>query len=408
MDISKMMVSGWEGRYYSLSRTELQRRLESARAVMREKEVSVMLVLDMVRGGFFQWFLGAGISERPTEEILIVPSAGQMKICLSQECFTKEQQESYQKLDAVSSQDSREGDAQNVPALYYGDIGEHLKNGDTRVGIVYPDDLRVTVKQYLENHIPGITYVDCTRELNWVKAKKSSEERSILEQTAAQHDRLFGTNPYQLRPGRLEADVVRELRYRACQLGSGGEDMTRNLVVEFTSAPMGEPAVQEPIRYPGRRIQEKDRVNICLQGVFQDNYYGILGRCYTMGPATEQVKHHWQTAIEAQRTGAAALRPGATILEASEAINQYLRQQGCPEDNSTSIYGIAYKIGEIPCRYDESEQMPLEEGMVLALKPKVYIGEEDPYCCADPYEITKDGARRLTKTSQALVELFIQ
>lgn len=408
MDITKMKVAGWEARYYSLLPAEMERRLTCTRKMMEEKELSVILVFDMVKDGLFQWFMGAGISERPTEEILVVSLEGTMKICLTQECFTKEQQEHYKKVDSVNSQDSRMGEAENRPALYFGDIKEHLKKENSRVGIVHPEALRVTVSEYLQEYIPGITYVDVTKELEEIKAVKSPEELAVIKEVAGLHDRLFSVNPFLLRPGKTEADIVRELRYRACQLGAGGEDMTRNLVVDMTSAPMDQPAEAEPILYPGRVIREGDRINICLQGIFQDGYYGIAGRCYTLGKATESVKKNWETAVEAQKAGASKLRPGATIKEASEEINRYLREKGLPADETANIYGLAYQAGEAPCRYDWSENMPLQSGMVLAVKPVVSAGKEDSYCCADAYQIMEQGAVRMSESSQELIELYIQ
>lgn len=404
MELSNMTVAGWDSRYHSLPVSEINRRRERTKQLLAEKDLPVLLVFDMVRGGYFQWFTGAGLSERPTEEIMIIPREGEVKVVLSQECFSDEQQRDYQKLDATNSQDSRFG-AVNVPALYYGDLLEHLTETDRRVGVVYGDDIRVTVKQYLEAHIPGICFVDVTEELEAVKAVKSPQELSVLEVVAGLHDRLFAAAGYLLRPGRTESDVVRELRYRACQLGAGGEDMTRHLVVDLTSSPMGGPAEAEPLRYPGRRLQKGDRVNLRVQGVFLDDYYGILGRCFSIGEADEETKRLWSCAVGAQEAGAAALRPGATVADAAAAVSRYLTEKGFPEDDTANIYGIAYRIGEAPVRYQASERMSLKPGMVLAVTPKLCVKGQDPFCCADAYRITEEGCVRLTRTSRELSEI---
>lgn len=404
MELSTMTVAGWDSRYHSLPASEISRRRERTRQLLEEKQLPVLLVFDMVRGGYFQWFTGAGISERPTEEIMIVPRNGEVTVVLSQECFTDEQQQNYQKLDATNSQDSRFG-AANAPALYYGDILNCLTDEDRAVGVVYGDDIRVTVKTYLEEHIPGIRFVDVTEELEEIKAVKSRQELTVLEAVAGLNDRLFMAGSYLLRPGRTEADVVREIRYRACQLGAGGEDMTRHLVVDLTSSAMGGPAAQEPLLYPGRTLQKGDRVNLRVQGIFLDDYYGILGRCYCLGEADEETRRLWGHAVGAQAAGMAALRPGATVADGAAAINTYLREHGFPEDNSANIYGIAYRIGEAPARHQPSEQMKLKPGMVLAVTPKLQVEGQDPFCCADACRITETGAVRLTRTPQELVEI---
>ncbi len=404
MELSAMTVAGWDSRYHSLPEREIRRRRERTRKLLEEKDLPVLLVFDMVRGGYFQWFTGTGLSERPTEEIMMIPRQGEVKVVLSQECFTDEQQRNYQKPDATNSQDSRFG-AVNVPALYYGDIVSCLGEGERRVGVVYGDAVRVTVKRYLEEHIPGICFVDVTEELEAVKAVKSRQELDVLEAVAGLHDRLAAVAGYLLRPGRTEADIVRELRYRACQLGAGGEDMTRHLVVDLTSSAMGGPAEAEPLRYPGRRLQRGDRVNLRIQGIFLDDYYGILGRCYCLGEADEETRRLWNHAVAAQQAGAAALKPGATAADGAAAISRYLTENGFAEDTSANLYGIAYRIGEAPARYQASERMTLEPGMVLAVTPKLTVEGQDPYCCADAFRITETGAVRLTRTPQEPVEI---
>ena len=188
MDITKMKVAGWECRYYGMSHEELEQRRDRIRKVMEEKKVPVVLMVDMIRGNYFQWILGAGMSERPTEEILIFPKEGNMTICITSQCFTDEEHASYKKLNAPNSQDTRFGDAVNVPALYYGDIKKYMDDTG-RIGILYPDSLRKTVKDYLEQKIPGLEWVDITKEMEAAKALKSDGERKILKDMAAYHDR---------------------------------------------------------------------------------------------------------------------------------------------------------------------------------------------------------------------------
>ena len=44
-----------------------------------------------------------------------------------------------------------------------------------RVGILYPDSLRKTVKDYLEQKIPGLEWVDITEEMEAATGMESSE-----------------------------------------------------------------------------------------------------------------------------------------------------------------------------------------------------------------------------------------
>lgn len=406
MDITKTMVAGWDERYHSLSQKELERRLNATKIAMDAAGVDVLMAVNMVKQGFYQWFMGAGISERPTEEILIIPRQGQMILCTTSECFTDEQQKNYRKLAAVNSQDKRYGAAVNVPAFYYHYVLDELTD-TKRLGVINPDFLRRTVKEYLDTYIPGLEMVDMTETMETIKAVKSPEEQSCLKAAAAFCDRLFASLGVIVRPYRLEPDMVRELRYRAYQMGSGGEDVTRNVMVDLTSSPDGGPAFPEPVLYPGRQVMPGDRINILVRSITYDEYYGALGRCFILGKAGEETKHYWNMALKAQETAAAHLIPGNTISDANSAMNDYLKSQNVRPDTHVCIYGLGYRPDEAPCRFAKSQNMKLKAGMVLCVAPRIIVDGRDPWCAADMYEITENGARKLTQTSSRLVEIDI-
>ncbi|MDO5422109.1 MAG: M24 family metallopeptidase [Eubacteriales bacterium] len=406
MDITKAMVAGWECRYYQMPHTELERRREAVKRLMEEKETDVLMLVDMVRGGYFQWLLGAGLSERPTEEILIFSRTGEMKICLTSECFSDEQQKNYTKVDATNTQDTRFGDAANVPAFYYRYVSEELTE-KKRVGIVFPDSLRRTVKEYLEANIPGMAWVDVTHEMNELKAWKSPEERKILRDMADFHDRLFPTVGVLAIPGRLEGDFVKELRYRAYQMGCGGEDVTRNAVVHLTSGQDGRKEKLEEVLYPGKILREGDRLNLKVQCVGYDDYYGVLGRCFVLGEASEETKQNWEKLVKVQDFAASLLKPGTTLAETAAKVQAFRKKQGMPEDASNFLYGVGVQAGEAPhLTYEQT--MIVKEGMVLAVAPELKMEGAETMYCADLYEIQENGAVRLNAFPREVEEIFIQ
>ena len=407
MDLTKMMLAGWDERLHSLLESELDRRKNAVYEAMDAAGTEVLMIVNMAKQGFYQWFFAAGISERPTEEILIVPRYGQMLISLSSQCFTDVEQENYRKPESVSSQDKRYGSAVNVPALHHGYIGRNL--GDSkRLGIINPEFIRKTVKEYLDNCLPGLEWVDMTTEIEAIKAVKSPAEQQCLTEAAGLCDRLFGAMGVMLRPFCLEADTVRELRYRAYEMGSGGEDVTRNIYVDLASAPDGGHAIAKPVLYPGRQLIPGDRINLMVRAIAFDEYYGALGRCYILGKASGETKENWQIVLEAQRAAVAMLKPGNTIGAAIRAMNDVFISRQMPEDGSVNICGLGYRPDELPRRYDASENMILQSGMVLCVSPKLSLPGKDPWQVADMYCITENGAVQLTKTDAGLVELFVE
>jgi len=404
MDITKTMLEVWDGRVHSLSDGEKARRLAAVRKLLEESGASALVAIEMDKGGYYQWLTGACISERPSEEVIVVPPEGRMIMSLTSRLFSDEEQARYRKLDDHKSQDFRDDYTDNVPALHYRYVADHLGPGK-KAGFVFLDAIRKNMRDYLFGSIPGLSLVDLTAGMERLKAIKSGEEIAIIEAVAGLHDRLFATAACAIRSGRLESEVVRELRARAYQMGSGGEDVTRTVVVDLSSSPEGDKASVEPLAYPGRRLAHGDRINLFVRCIGYDDYYGALGRCFVIGQPSEETRRLWALAVGAQDAAVGALRTGNRIADAMSAANAYLVENGIEPDESAFVYGMGYLIGEAPCPGTPSADMALEAGMTLAVAPRVSARGMDPFRCADLFLVTPGGARRLTAFPRKLVVL---
>lgn len=284
--------------------------------------------------------------------------------------------------------------------VHFEDAGVREMLNGAVVGVVHPETMKKNVRDYLA----GVQMTDITAEFEAVKAAKSPAEVELMKKAAFEYDRLFTAMPLMLRPERLEKEVVTELRQRLNWQGAESETPGFHNMVELTSAPDGSVAAQEPMKWPGRRLQVGDRVNVTVRGYI----YGVsstLGRSFVLGQPSEEAEHYWAMAVEAQALAASLAKPGATLGQIAEKVNEYLTEQGLPADKSGWIHGLGTSVYEAPRNIDASRDLPLREDMVLSIGPAVKPQGKDAYRCVDVFVVTEDGAVRLTETEQFLRQL---
>lgn len=270
------------------------------------------------------------------------------------------------------------------------------------VGIVNPQFLKKNVRDYLSSAYPAFQFVDVTEEFYKVKAERSPEEIEMLKAAAGEYDKLFQAMALVLRPERLEKEVATELRQRIAWQGAESETPGFHTLVELTSAPDGADAASEPMLWPGRRLQVRDRVNVSLRGYFQNGWATALGRSYVLGEPSREALEHWTVAVEAQTLAASLAKPGATLREIEARVNAFLAEKGLPLLKTAWIHGIGTAVYEQPRNVDASADWPLKEGMTLAIGPEVQPEGKDPYRCLDVFVVTAEGAVRLSATSQEI------
>lgn len=279
------------------------------------------------------------------------------------------------------------------------EIEEQLSGSS--VGVVHPETMKLNVRNYLSSIQPEITLKDITAAFEEVKALKTAEDIRRLKKAAKEYDKLFSAMSLILRPGRLESEVVNEIRQRASWQGAESETPGFHTMVWLTSAPEGEPSIAEPLRWPGRRLEEHDRVNITVKG-YIGGTAAVLSRSYILGEPSEKSREYWDIAVKAQQLTASLAVPGAKLKDITVKVNEFLENHGSAADTSGWIHGIGTSVYEAPRNVGTTESMVLKEGMVLCLEPAFWDGITDPYRCSDGFVIDMDGAKKISTLPQTL------
>lgn len=384
---------------------ELQSRMARVRALLRERGLAAVLILVPGHEGYRQWLAGTLKQGDQAEGAVLLGLEGPVYSYQSNGCVAPGE-ENTPFVGGIPPAPADFACVRALPRVDPRDMEQVMaRAGTRRLGIVHPSPVNAALWDAITRYVPDVEWVDITARLAMIKGVPSELDREIWSVNTRWMDQTFQGACAMLMEGRTEYDIAREITYAARRLGCGGEFVSLTAPVRVTSGQQGEPPAREPFLFPGRRLREGDRVSIRAWPTFHSFYRTTLSRAWTLGPATAQTRERWQAVLTAQQLAAERLVPGATIAEVADAVNAALRQKGLPQARNLFIHGVGYEPEQRPCQLDESANLPLPEGMILAVEPVLDFGDEEPYCVGDPFMVAPGGARRLSRLTREIMEL---
>lgn len=135
------------------------------------------------------------------------------------------------------------------------------------------------------------------------------------------------------------------------------------------------------IAHADKIIQEDDLVTIDIGMRYpaKDGYYTDTAVSVYAGTPPENIKQLMAVTKKAMHLGIAQAKPGNTVADISQAIENYLKPQGYGIVRDLCGHGVGHAVHEDPnvLNYYEkrSEQWVLEPGVVIAIEPMVTLGD---------------------------------
>ncbi len=287
------------------------------------------------------------------------------------------------------------------------DVFSELSDGQT-IGTVNGAYIKKSTRDLLLSSCPERKTVDVTDRFWELRRNKGESDLAMLRAAAQCYDRAFSTLPLLLRPGRPESEIAVDLRCRIAEIGGTCEDLGVNTMVRLLSAPQDAPAAKERVKWPGRRLEAGDRVDITVNGWVRPGCGAALGRSFVLGEASAQTGRDWDMALRTQKEAARLAIPGRTLAEIETMVQQTASEpEGYRLSRESWMYGIGVSRAEQPRDTDETKELPLQEGMTLVIAPRVQRAGRNPVCCMDMFEVTQSGARRMNHCGQELKEVEI-
>jgi Xaa-Pro dipeptidase len=160
------------------------------------------------------------------------------------------------------------------------------------------------------------------------------------------------------------------------------------------------------VRAAGRRVLEKGDVILgeltpCYAGQFAQ-----ICRTAVIGGASGLQRDKYAILQKAMLRGMEAAVPGATVAEATRAMNAVLEEAGygeyCrPPYMRVRGHGLGVTSDRPGDLHDQSE-VKFEEGMIFVMHPNQYIPETGYLMCGEPVVISHNGAISLSERDSTL------
>ena len=236
---------------------------------------------------------------------------------------------------------------------------------------------------------------DCSPVLWSLRAVKDADEIEAMRASVGLFDVLHETMCAHLRPGITELELSAELARALRLAGHNGVVMQRRwdakLAMEgsVASGPNLTTLSRGPFTITGvglgqsfpmgasRRVIERgDLVNIDL-GMNHAGYHADMARTYAVGEISSEAEALARICREIEDVGLAAIRPGVTCESVYEAARDAAERLGVADIFQGGGPYIGHSIGlelDEPPVLGPGATMPVREGMVLTVEPKL-LGE---------------------------------
>jgi Xaa-Pro aminopeptidase len=226
---------------------------------------------------------------------------------------------------------------------------------------------------------------------------KDEDEIAIMVEAALLGCKLFEHIVGFIRPGLREIEVAAELEYQARLMGAEAMSFETIVASGVRSAfPHG--------RATASLLPRKGFLTLDF-GVILKGYCSDMTRTVYLGKPGKEERNTYNSVLEAQQAGVAAVASGITCAEVDEAARSILRKDGLAEAFSHSTgHGVGLEIHEQP-RIGAGQTTRLLQGMVITIEPGVYLPGKFGIRIEDMVAVTATGGQVLTNAPKALIEL---
>lgn len=385
-----------------ISQAELDRRWAAARAVMRERDVDVLVLQNSndFLGGYIRWFTGAPANNAYPRAALFYADRGMTIIEQGPFEGVKYPDNSpfFPGVERILTTPSY------VSVAYTAEYDAQLaadaikERGGKTVGWVNPAAAYFGFGKGLEKLLPNARFVDVTNDIDDLKAIKSAEEQALIRRTTALQDDVMSAVTGFIKEGMYDYEVAAFAKYTADQLGA------EQGIFISSSAPVNRAAVFRPPHEWGRRIGSGDVFTLLVETNGPGGFYTEIGRAFTLGKPSQALTEGVALAIEAQAATLRNLTPGASCRAIADKHDEFMTARGFPKEKRLYAHGQGYDMVERPLvRQDET--MSIAEGMSMVCHPG-YINDEVFATICDNYLIGPEGPGAcLHKTEKTIFQI---
>jgi Xaa-Pro aminopeptidase len=276
---------------------------------------------------------------------------------------------------------------------------------------------------------PDIEIRDVSMPIRLIRSIKSDYELDLLQQAAALSDQVAQTVPSLIRPGITEIELAGRVEAEARRLGHqgiirmrlwGAEMFYGHLmagpaaaVPSFLASPTGGAAVNAAVAQGPSLRKIKPHEPILVDYIFAYNgYLSDHTRIFTIGTPPPTLVQVHKTMLDLQERIKAMATPG-TIAEDLYFAAVKIASQAGVGDHFMGVgknrirfigHGIGLEVDELPF-LASGQKLPLKEGMVIALEPKLIYPGIGVVGIENTHRVTRSGLQPLTHAQEQIISV---
>lgn len=253
--------------------------------------------------------------------------------------------------------------------------------------------------EMLRSNCPKLKLEEAEQLILELRARKDEAELAAIRKAVRLADRIMKRAIAMLRPGLSEAEVSRQIRFWAEEMGGVGESFPNIVAAGRNSS--------RPHHHPGKKkLKAGDPVTIDL-GVIADGYCSDLTRTVALGQSAKEFEHIYEVCLAANEAAIAAIKPGMTGAQADAKARAVIEEAGYGEFFGHGLgHGVGVEIHEAP-RLAPSSEQKLYAGNVVTIEPGIYVPRKFGVRIEDYAVLVKGGAEVLSQAPKRLKKLRV-
>lgn len=374
-----------------ISVDERRKRLERAKALMRENKIDALM---LTGGTSMDYFTGIrwGLSERLLAAIIPVNGSAFLVTPKFEEERAMEQ---AHKGPLGSDADVYAWEEHESP---YALIAQGLKKRSLSSATIGAEE---TVRfQFSDGaaHIPQVKVVSGTPVTAGCRMVKDAHEIALMRLASQVTLKAYEAAWKSLKEGMTQDDFANLVALAHKQLGFAGDAGVQ--VGKYSALPHGSATPQ---------VVREGSILLIDGGCKVEGYSSDISRTFVLGKPTQRMKDVFEIEHKAQTTAVKTARPGLPCEAVDAAARKVIVDAGFGPDYKYFSHRVGHGMGmdghEWPYLV-RGNTLPLKPGMVFSDEPGIYIPGEFGIRLEDDMLITENGAELFTPQSPSLEHPF--
>lgn len=249
---------------------------------------------------------------------------------------------------------------------------------------------QLTLSRYeaLHETVQAASYVDIGEMVRQMRMRKSADEITRMKEAVRLVEAALHHVVSRVQVGVTEIELVAELEFQMKKLGAQGPSFdTMVLAGEKSALPHGNPGT--------RQVQANELLLFDL-GVYANGYASDITRTFAVGDISDELKLVYNTTLQANLAGIAAVRPGVSYASIDRAARQVIEEQSFgPYFMHRLGHGLGMDVHEFPGVHGNNEEL-LQSGVVFTIEPGIYLPNRGGVRIEDDVVVTETGVEVLT------------